>query len=87
MLQRLSLLKSAIQLYAADHEIPVPTPNEWQLMDKVLRLLQPFFVTSSVAAKKKLVANSPCFHQSCQTLQHSTDILTNVTSRLQASTR
>ena len=29
MLQHLSVLKTAIQLYAANHEIPVPTPNEW----------------------------------------------------------
>ena len=42
-LQSLSVLKTAVQLYATDHEIPVPTPNEWQLMDKALRLLQPFF--------------------------------------------
>jgi len=33
-------------------------------------------------SQKKLVVNSPCFHQSFQTLQHWTDILTNVTSRL-----
>ena len=43
MLQHLSVLTTAVQLYAVDHELPVPTPNEWQLMDNVLRLLQPFF--------------------------------------------
>jgi len=65
MLQSLSVFKTAVQLYATDHEIPVPTPNEWQLMDKVLCLLQPFFEIT-----KKLVVNSPCCHQSFQIMQH-----------------
>ena len=58
MLQRLSVLKTAIQLYAADHEIPVPTPNEWQLMDIVLHLLQLFFeITNKVSGEQSLLSS------------------------------
>ena len=58
MLHRLSVLKTAVQLHAADHEIPVPTPNEWQLIDKVLRLLQPFFeITKKVSGEQSLLSS------------------------------
>ena len=58
MLQRLSVLITAVQLYAADHEIPVPTPIEWQLMDKKLRLLQPFFeITKKVSGEQSLLSS------------------------------
>jgi hypothetical protein len=42
LLQRLLEMKNAIVLYATDHNIQVPTANEWKLMEKVIRLLQPF---------------------------------------------
>ena len=45
-------------MYAADHEIPVPTPDEWQLMDKVLRLLPPFFeITKKVSGEQSLLSS------------------------------
>lgn len=42
LLQRLLEVKNAIVLYATEHNIPIPTANEWRLMEKVVRLLQPF---------------------------------------------
>ncbi len=57
MLQRLSRLKSTVQLYAGDNEIPIPTANEWQLMEKVLRLLQPFFeITKKVSSEQSIIS-------------------------------
>ena len=38
MLQFLSPLKTAVQLYAVDHKILVPIPNKWQFMVKVFPL-------------------------------------------------
>eukprot|EP00795_Rhopilema_esculentum_P002842 gene2842-1076_t len=57
MLQRLSILKATVQLYAGDNEIPILTANEWQLMDKVLRLLQPFFeITKKVSGEQSILS-------------------------------
>ena len=58
MLQRLNLLKATVQLYAGDHEITIPTANEWQLMEKVLRLLQPFFeVTKKISGDQSILSS------------------------------
>ena len=57
MLQWLSVVKSAVQLYAGDNEIPILTANEWQLMEKVLHLLQPFFdITKKVSSKQSILS-------------------------------
>ena len=42
LLQRLLEMKNAIVLYATEHDIQVPTTNEWRLMENVICLLQPF---------------------------------------------
>ena len=56
MLQRLKLLKATVRLYAGDHGITVPAANEWQLMEKVIRLLQPFFEVT----KNSVESNQSC---------------------------
>ena len=44
MLSRLLKLKRAVQLYPADHnELPNITSNEWQIIEKLLTILKPFF--------------------------------------------
>ena len=35
-------MKNAIVKYATEHDIQIPMPNEWKLIEKVIRLLQPF---------------------------------------------
>ncbi len=58
MLQRLSPLKSAVQWYAGDHEIVIPTANEWQLMEKALRLLQPFYeITKKISGEQSILSS------------------------------
>ena len=57
MLQLLRNLKSTVRLYAGDNEIPIPTANEWQLMEKVLLLLQPFFeITKKVSSEQSILS-------------------------------
>ena len=57
MLQRLSVLKSAIQLYAGYNEIPISTANKWQLIEKERRLLQPFFrITKKVNSEQSILS-------------------------------
>ena len=43
MLERMNSLKRSIQLYTANHDLPMLTSNEWQLIEKIFRVLQPFF--------------------------------------------
>ena len=35
-------MKNAIVLYDTEHDLQIPTANEWKLMENVIRLLQPF---------------------------------------------
>ena len=58
MLQRLNVPKTAVQLYAGDHEITIPTANEWQLIEKILRLLQPFYeVTKKIGGEQSILSS------------------------------
>ena len=44
MVERVVRLKRAIQLYLSDHDnLPTITANEWQLCERLLHILKPFF--------------------------------------------
>lgn len=52
MLERGLALKRSIQIYTANHDIPILSANEWNLLEKLLRVLQPFFeITKQVSSE------------------------------------
>ena len=58
MLDRLLENKKAVVLYSTETPIPTLSPNEWSLMEKVLRLLQPFEEYTKLVSK-----NNPCISE------------------------
>ena len=53
MLERALTLKRPLQIYTANHDVPVLSLNEWNLCEKILRILQPFFeITKQVSSEK-----------------------------------
>jgi hypothetical protein len=58
MLERAFTLKQPLQIYTANHDVPVLSLNEWNLCEKILRILQPFFeITKQVSSEKSTLGD------------------------------
>ena len=64
MLQRIETLKRSLQLYTADHvgKVPSLTANEWLLLEKTIRILQPFYIVTEQISKSKSMLSSVVSH-------------------------
>lgn len=52
MLERALTLKRPILLYTANHDLPILSSNEWNLLEKLLHILQPFYeITKQVSSE------------------------------------
>ena len=58
MLERALTLKRPLQIYTANHDVPVLSLNEWNLCEKFLRILQPFFeITKQVSSENSTLGD------------------------------
>ena len=58
MLERALTLKRPLQIYTANHDVPILSSNEWSLCEKILRILQPFFeITKQVSSEKSTLGD------------------------------
>ena len=58
MLERALTLKRPLQIYTANHDVPILSSNEWNLCEKILRILQPFFeITKQVSSEQSTLGD------------------------------
>lgn len=58
MLERALTLKRPILLYTANHDIPILSSYEWNLVEKLLHILQPFYeITKQVSSEMSCLSD------------------------------
>ena len=63
MLKRVEILKRSLQLYTANQSgIVALTTNEWNLLKKVIIILQPFYIITTNISKSKSMISSVIPH-------------------------
>ena len=63
MLKRMEILKRSLQLYTANQNgIVALTTNEWNLLKKVIIILQPFYIVTTNISKSKSMISSVIPH-------------------------
>ena len=63
MLKRMEILKRSLQLYTANQNgIVALTTNEWNLLKKVIIILQPFYIVTTNISKSKSIISSVIPH-------------------------